>query len=181
MKLMTRATKAALYAVAFMLCVYGANYFINHVGEAHPFGPHTFSLLGWDVPSGVVWVGASFTIRDALQRVGGRLWVWCAIVAGALLSMTVATSLALASGFTFLVSEAMDFFVFTRLHRHNVLAAALVSNVIGSIIDSVLFLWIAFNWSAVEDFAWPQIVTKILFSLPFLPLLWTRREPALAH
>lgn len=134
----------ALYA----LCIVAANYFISHVGtQAFPGGPHTVPVgFGFQAPSGVLWIGLAFTVRDFVQSLLGKRAVIAAIVAGAALSYLVAPSLAWASAVAFLAGEALDFAVYVPLvERGRVLSAIALSNVVGLLVDTFLFLWLAFH------------------------------------
>lgn len=171
-------------AVGFVACVLGANWFVEHVGtQIGPDGPHTLPVgFGERAPSGFVWVGVSLTLRDLVQRLLGARFTVGAIVVGAALSMAlnVDAALALASGATFLLAEMLDLGVYTPLQERSLGAAALASNVVGAVVDSVLFLWLAFGWSAVGDFAVWQALGKLEWSLIFLPLLFLSRRSVAA-
>jgi len=78
-----------------------------------------------------------------VQRAGGRRWALGAIVAGTLLSAGVSPRLALASGSAFLLSELVDFAVYTPLQRRRFVLAVVASGVVGSVVDSVVFLRVA--------------------------------------
>jgi uncharacterized PurR-regulated membrane protein YhhQ (DUF165 family) len=173
----THVVGAACFA-GFVACVLGANWFIDHVGtQLAPGGPHTLPVgFGKRAPSGFVWVGIALTLRDLTQRLLGARWTVAAILVGALLSAFVSPGLAMASGVTFLVSEFLDFGVYTPLQDRQLTAAVIASNVVGAVADSVLFLALAFGWSAVADFALPQTLGKVEWSLVFLPVLWIARR-----
>ena len=110
-------------------------------------GPHTIAVgFGQRAPSGVLWVGVAFTVRDAVQATLGRWWTVAAIIVGAVLSYAVAPSLAWASACAFLLSEALDFAVYTPLvDRGRVVLAVLLSNSVGLVLDTFVFLWLAFH------------------------------------
>lgn len=164
----------------FVVCVLGANWFVENVGtQPGPGAPHTLPVgFGERAPSGFVWVGISLTLRDLLQRTLGARFTIAAIVAGAGLSalLNIDASLALASGVTFLFAELLDLSVYTPLQERNLGAAAIASNVVGAIVDSVIFLWLAFGWDTVADFAVWQALGKFEWSLLFLPLLFASRR-----
>jgi len=88
----------------------------------------------------------AFTFRDLTQEWLGRKVVLVAIVVGALLSWLVTSNrdLAVASGVAFLFSELADFAVYQPLRERRWLLAVAASNLVGLVIDSVLFLQIAF-------------------------------------
>jgi queuosine precursor transporter len=168
-----------LYLVGFMLCIPAANWMIGHVGTfCVPHGPCMLPVApGLDAPSGVVTVGLALVLRDLVQRRLGRLWSLAAIVAGSVLSAALATgALVMASAIAFLLSELADFAVYTPLAQRRFVLAVIASSAAGLVIDSILFLGIAFG---SLDFLWGQIVGKawmVALSLPFI--WWLRRRDA---
>jgi uncharacterized PurR-regulated membrane protein YhhQ (DUF165 family) len=144
----TRREIGIVALVLYMGTVVAANWFVQHVGtQPFPGGPHTIAVgFGQRAPSGVLWVGLAFTVRDAVQSTLGRWWTVLAIIGGALLSYAVAPSLAWASACAFLLSEALDFAVYTPLvDRRRVVLAVLLSNTVGLLLDTFVFLWLAFH------------------------------------
>ena len=101
--------------------------------------------FGLHAPAGVYVAGLAFILRDVVQDDLGIGWVIYAILAGATVSLTLSPSFALASGAAFLVSELVDFAVYTPIRRRSWTAAALLSNTAGTLVDSALFLWLAFG------------------------------------
>jgi len=158
----------ALLSVMFVLTVYGANWSISTLG----FVPVGFGLVA---PAGVYFAGLGFTIRDLLHDAGGRRWVIGAIVAGALLSAGISGGgrIAVASGVAFLLSEAADLLIYQPLRRRGWLRAVAASNVVGLVVDSVLFLSIAFG---SLSFAKGQIVGKAWMTLVAVMILWGVRR-----
>jgi len=126
--------KAFTFA-AFLAVILGANWLTNEFGLV--------TWLGLTATAGTWLAGFAFVARDALHEVGGHRWVVAAIVAGALLSVFLSPALALASGVAFTVSELADYAVYAPLRRRGLIRAALASNVVGSLVDTVLFLLIA--------------------------------------
>lgn len=120
------------------------------------------------LPAGTWFAGVSFTLRDFVDDLGGRKWVLAAIAAGGVLSLTFAPSFALASTAAFLLSETIDWLVYRPLRQRGLVIAVTISNAIGSTIDSLLFLWLAFGtvtgWSSLT-------LAKIVMVLPFLLLM----------
>jgi hypothetical protein len=118
-------------------------------------------------------IGLALVLRDLVQRRLGRAWSLGAIVVGAGLSAAIAPpSLVLASTVAFFFSELADFLVYTPLQQRRFVTAVVASSTIGLIVDSVIFLWLAF--SSLE-FLWGQVVGKawmVLVSLPFI--YWLR-------
>lgn len=142
-------TPASAPLVAGLVAVYiasiaGANWMIAHVGQ--PLGPNHVLPVGFGLsaPSGVYLAAVTFVARDLVQRTAGLRVGLAAIVAGAAVSLGVASAgLAIASGATFLVSETCDFLVYTPLQARHFPAAVLLSGVVGDVIDSTLFLTLA--------------------------------------
>ena len=96
-------------------------------------------------------------------------------MAGAVLSAGLAPpSLVFASATAFLLSEFADFAVYTPLARRRLVAAVIASSVVGLIVDSIAFLWLAFG---SLDFLFGQIIGKlwmVLLAIPFVA--WMRRR-----
>lgn len=168
----------------FALSVVGANWAVTHLGTPDASGIHTIPVgFGWRSPSGVVFVGLTLTIRDALHRACGYRAALVAILLGSALTLAIAPGLALASATAFLLAELADLLVFTPLRRRSIVGAVLASNTVGALVDSAVFLFLAFGATAVADFAFPQVVGKIEWSLLALPLLYLRggREARPGH
>jgi uncharacterized PurR-regulated membrane protein YhhQ (DUF165 family) len=136
--------RAAALVLAFLGCVFAANATLDAFG---------FWQLGWLlIPSGSLWAGLTFTLRDGIHETVGRLWVLVAIVVGAALSAVLDPFLALASGTAFLLGETADLCVYEPLRQRNRLWAVRLSGFVGSIVDSAVFLWLApfpFSWAAL--------------------------------
>jgi uncharacterized PurR-regulated membrane protein YhhQ (DUF165 family) len=126
-------------------------------------------------PSGVLMVGVALVLRDLVQRRLGVAVSAAAIVAGSLISAALApASLVLASATAFLLSEIADLCVYTPLVRRGLIAAVVASSMAGLVVDSVVFLWLAFG---SLEFLLGQIVGKawmVVLSIPFLA--WLRRR-----
>jgi queuosine precursor transporter len=135
----SRAPKrAGILAVAYITTILLSNWAISRFGVV----PVGFGLMA---PAGVYFVGVAFTLRDLLQDRAGKSVVLASILGGAAMSGVVSTGFALASAVAFLVSEFADFAVYTPLRRRGWLTAVVLSNVVGLLVDSMLFLWLAFG------------------------------------
>lgn len=162
--------------LAYIATVWLANYFVTHIGSpASPGGPHLIPVgFGLRGPSGVLWVGAALVLRDVVQHNLGRWPVVGAIIVGAGLAYFVAPALAFASAAAFLTSEALDFAVYTPLaERDRLFAAVAASNAVGAVVDTLLFLWIAFGSIA---FWQGQIIGKLWMTIPALAALTAIRS-----
>ena len=172
------------FLIAFGLTIPLANWMIGHVGTAcAPHGPCLIPvappILGLNLmaPSGVLMIGIALVLRDLVQRRLGVGYSAGAVVAGAVLSAAVAPpSLVLASGVAFLISEFADLAVYTPLARRRLVAAVVASSLVGLVVDSIIFLWLAFG---SLQFLSGQIVGKswmVLLSIPFVHVLRQRDE-----
>lgn len=151
-----------IWLAAYIATIFAANWSIATFG----FVPVGFGLMA---PAGVYFVGLGFTFRDLAQESVGRLWIIAAIVVGAALSAIVSPQFALASGAAFLLSETADFAVYTPLRERGWLRAVAASNAVGLVIDSALFLWLAFG---SLTFLPGQIIGKAWMTLLAIALLW---------
>lgn len=132
---------------------------------------------GLVAPSGVLTVGVALMLRDLVQRRLGVLAASLAILCGAALSALLAPpSLVIASAVAFLLSEFADLSVYTPLARRRFVLAVVASSVVGLIVDSIVFLWLAFG---SLDFLAGQVVGKAWMVLLSIPLVaWLRRRDA---
>lgn len=160
---------------AFIVTVYAANYAVQHWGIVSVG-------FGLTAPAGVYFVGLAFTLRDIVHRTLGRYAVIGAILVGSALSYWLTdavtipgghVSLAVASGLAFLVSELSDLSVYEPLRKRGWLPAVLASNVVGLVVDSALFLWLAFGSLA---FFWGQCVGKAWMTLLAIAVLLVLRR-----
>jgi uncharacterized PurR-regulated membrane protein YhhQ (DUF165 family) len=178
-----KKAEALAYFLAFIACIPAANWMIGNVGTVCvPQGPCLVPVSPWGpggqplmAPSGVLMIGLALVLRDMVQRRLGRGVAITAIVAGAALSGAVAPpQLIVASTVAFLLSELADFAVYTPLQSRGLVLAVLASSVVGLVVDSVLFLWLAFG--SLEYVA-GQIVGKLWMVLLALPAVhWIRKR-----
>jgi uncharacterized PurR-regulated membrane protein YhhQ (DUF165 family) len=118
-------------------------------------------------------IGLALVLRDLVQRRLGRSWSLGAITVGAILSGAIAPpSLVIASAVAFFFSEFSDFLVYTPLQRRRFVTAVVASSMVGLVVDSLIFLWLAF--SSLE-FLWGQVIGKAWMVLISLPLIYWLR------
>lgn len=162
-------------AALFIGTVWFANWLLTRYGVV-PVG------FGLHAPAGVFAVGVAFTLRDIVHRTLGRTAVVACILAGCVLAYFIEAnvhipgghvSVAVASAAAFLFSETADLAVYTPIERRSFLGAVAASNTVGTIVDSALFLWLAFGSLALID---GQIIGKLLMTAAALPLLATTRR-----
>jgi queuosine precursor transporter len=156
---------------AYAATVAASNWMLLHIGTERPGGIHTVPVgLGMEAPSGVVMVGIGLTLRDLVQRLLGLRMAALAVLIGAVLSASFGVGLAVASGATFLVAEGVDLLVFTVFQR-TFMFAVFASNVVGALLDSLLFLTISFGPYAALTFAGPSVLGKVESSVVTLIVL----------
>ena len=164
--------------LGYIATIFAANWAISTFGVV----PVGFGLLA---PAGVYFAGLAFTLRDLTQEALGRRWTIAAIVVGAAISALVSPQFAIASGVAFLVSELADYLVYTPLRERNWPIAVGASNLVGLVLDSVLFLSLAFG---SLEFLSGQIVGKLWMTLLAVLLIaalrrrnvWPRHAPRVA-
>jgi uncharacterized PurR-regulated membrane protein YhhQ (DUF165 family) len=126
----------------------------------------------------VFTVGVALVLRDLVHEWAGRTAVLAAIGVGTVLSYLLADPMiAKASAAAFIVAELADMAVYSPLRKRGLLLALVVSNVVGLVVDSVLFLQIAFG---DLTYLWGQIVAKAEMTLLAAALLtgWVARKTA---
>lgn len=153
------AHRGWVWLVAYIGSIVLANWLVVMFGLI-PIGPLV-------IPAGTFAAGLTFGLRDLVQRDLGKRWSVVAILIGAGLSALLSPQLALASGVAFLLSELLDFAVYTRLLARGWAPAVIGSNAVGGLLDTALFLVLAGFWS------WPALVGVVLVK-------WLMTAPILA-
>lgn len=137
-----RRTIAAASLAGYIATIFAANWLITRYGVVD-VAPGPWHLMA---PAGVYAVGAALVLRDLAHDTAGVRWVLAAIAAGIALSALVASpGLIVASAVAFGLSELLDLAVYTPLRDHGWTLAALASSAVGLVVDSVVFLWLAFG------------------------------------
>jgi queuosine precursor transporter len=174
-----RNVEGGIFLILFCLTIPAANWLIGHVGTVCV--PNGLCLVpvapGIMAPSGVLMIGAALVLRDLVQRRLGVEFGIAAIIAGAAISAGLASrSLVVASAVAFLLSEFVDFAIYTPLARQRLVIAVVASSIAGLMIDSIMFLWLAFG---SLDFLLGQIIGKawmVLLSIPLVAYLRRRDQ-----
>ncbi|MEU0213560.1 VUT family protein [Streptomyces sp. NPDC006265] len=151
---MTEDSKRALGylgAAAYMATIPAANIALHRYGVVSVG-------FGFMAPAAVFLAGPALILRDVVQWALGRRAAIIALVFGVVLSFVAADpAVALASAVAFGVSEAADMAVFSRLAPRWV-RAVFIGGVVGILLDSLLFLSIAFG---SLEFLGGQLVGKL--------------------
>jgi uncharacterized integral membrane protein (TIGR00697 family) len=163
--------------IAMAAIVVASNILVQHTfGSYLTYGAFTYPL--------------SFLVNDIINRLAGvkaaRRVVLVGFVVGLVCSFIgtqlqneygplVTLRVALGSGTAFLVGQLLDVTIFDRLRRAEWWRAPLVSTLMGSTIDSVIFFTIAFAASLTflepsSDVSWAAVQGPLLGSGPVVPL-----------
>lgn len=126
-----------LATAAYLGTIVAANWLTARYGLV-PVG------FGLTATAGTYAAGFGFVARDAVQDAAGRAATLAVLAVGGVLSWFLSTpALAVASASAFAVSELVDMAIYTPLRRRGYVRAALASNLVGSVADTLLFLWLA--------------------------------------
>lgn len=167
-----------IYAVALLGTIVLANWLTTEYG----FVSVGFGLVA---TAGTYAAGLALGLRDLLQDTGGRWWVLGTILAGGVVSYLIADPfIALASAVAFTVSELADMAVYSPLRSRNWTGAVVASNLVGAVVDTAIFIGIAFGAAMIQGSMLGQIVGKAWATLALLVVVWgcravsVRRRPA---
>lgn len=164
-------TKKWLLGYTYVVSIFLANLAVSYFG--------IIELFGLKFPAGALFIGLCFTFRDLVQNDFGHKvwWFMLASMVVSTLSGVVLSHLpipmwkvALASGVAFLVSEAIDWFVYT-ITKLNLEYRVVISNIFSGLADSALFVGIAFGaWGWLPP-VYGQFIVKYLSGLLVIPLI----------
>ena len=163
--------------LAMAAIVVASNILVQHTFGAYlTYGAFTYPL--------------SFLVNDIINRLAGVKAARRVVLAGFVVGLAcsfigtqlhndygplVTLRVALGSGTAFLVGQLLDVTIFDRLRRAEWWRAPLVSTLIGSTIDSVIFFTIAFAASLTflepsSNVSWAAVSGPLLGSGPMVPL-----------
>jgi uncharacterized PurR-regulated membrane protein YhhQ (DUF165 family) len=136
---------AVLAALTFVGLVVASNWLTARYGLVWGF-----------VTAGTFTAGLTLAARDVVREAGGLWLALACVAAGAGLSVAMSTpQLAIASGVAFGVSEFADTLVYEPLRYRGKMRALAASNIVGAVVDSVLFL-------ALAGFpVWPAVIGQV--------------------
>lgn len=162
---MSNTFKLYFFFFSYLFTIYLANLLIIYIG----FVPVGFGLTA---PAGVYAAGLAFSLRDGLQEYGGKKHVIVAIILGSILSFFLNAELAFASASAFLISEILDYAVYTPIKKYSIIIAVLLSNTVGAFVDSAIFLSLAFG---SLDFIYGQFFGKMWITLATVMIVFVYR------
>jgi uncharacterized PurR-regulated membrane protein YhhQ (DUF165 family) len=163
---------------AFIATIPAANWLIGNVGTVCiPNGPCLIPVgFGLEAPSGVLMIGLALVLRDIVHRQLGAQAALAGIFVGVGISAYVAApALVLASTMAFVLSELADLWVYAPLYRKRLVAAVLLSGAAGAVVDSAVFLIIAFG---SLDYLPGQVLGKLWATLAAALMLSAHRRLA---
>lgn len=146
-----------------------ANWTMTNVGDCTSY-PCTVPIGPWVAPSGVIVIGLGFVTRDILQTRFGKTVALAAVALGSLVAFMIADPLiAVASVAAYAAGELSDVAIFSAFARKSVPLAIVMSGLVGAVIDSIAFLWLAFG---SLQFIQGQIVGKVAMSVLAAAAVW---------
>lgn len=140
-----KITLALTYVGLAVIANWLASRYVWHV----PFTPYL-------APAGVFAIGLILVLRDWIQQVTSLRFTLALVPIGGGLSYAIGVlagygalqKIALASLAAFIVSESVEAAVFTPIRKRSLALGVALSGTVGNVIDSALFLWIAFGSEA---------------------------------
>ena len=167
----------------FVLLIPLSNWVIVNLGVVCPPGePCLVPVLpGLWAPSTVLLAGFSLVLRDVVHHCLGWRWALISIFAGAALSGLISEpALVIASVCAFLFAELADFAVYAPMKKRYPAMAVIASGLAGSVVDSAIFLSLAFG--SIEFLA-GQVLGKFWMSLiaGALIVAWRRLKMHTVH
>jgi uncharacterized PurR-regulated membrane protein YhhQ (DUF165 family) len=149
-------------SVLYIGCIIAANILAAKWTVPLPFG--------LAVPAGVFAIAPVFSLRDEVHEKWGRKGAYALIAVASAVSWGLAllmgdgllSRVTLASVAAFALNETMDTEVYHKLRERSRLWAILGSNAISSLVDSGLFIWVAFGplWNLIIG----QYIVKMLIA-----------------
>ena len=165
---MKRTLTGAVMSAGLFAGIVAANYATTRYG----FVPVGFGLTA---TAGTFAAGVTLALRDGIQDTLGRRAVLAVIVAGAALSFAIADpTIAIASAAAFLLAELLNFAVYTPIRERarfgdkRWAVAVTSSNLVGAIVDTAVFIGIAFGAAAIMPAMAGQLVGKVWATVLYL-------------
>lgn len=166
----TRTISGLVASAAYVSTVLVGNMLVTRFGVV----PVGFGLMG---PAGVFVIGPALVMRDAVQYLIGKRAALAALAVGAVLSYFVsAPAVATASAAAFLVSELVDFALFTWIAPRWT-RAVFIGGMVGLVLDSIVFLMLAFG---SLEFLPGQVIGKTYGVVAATIVIAVRRQRRLA-
>jgi uncharacterized PurR-regulated membrane protein YhhQ (DUF165 family) len=149
-------TRGFIALTTYALTITAANWLTTRYGLV----PVGFGLI---TTAGTYAAGAALLLRDVVQDLCDWRWVLAGIAAGAALTAVTSPALAVASTVAFLLAELLDMAVYTPLRDRGWARAALLSGIVGAIVDTYAFLALA-GFPITAQTVGGQLVGKTLWA-----------------
>lgn len=141
--------------------------------------------FGYEAPAGVFAIGLILGLRDWLHELRGLKWTLPLVYVAAGISWGISVwtgwsglqNIAIGSVVAFTVSETADSLIYAPFRRRWPIIGLTLSNTVGLVIDSAIFLYIAFG---SLDFLTGQIIGKTEMMVLAIILVAGRRGIAKA-
>ena len=152
-----------IYGILYLLSILIGNILVIELG-----------IVNWcylQFPAGTVFVGLTFSFRDLAQQYWGNRQIWIFMLIATGITFVMNQDVAIASVVPFIISESIDWGIFTKFKNKTILWRVMISNLISTPIDSTLFIVMAFGsliWPAIVG----QAIVKYASSLLIVPILW---------
>ena len=170
--------KKWLYGISYIFSIIMGNFLVVWFGIIQ-VGPLMF-------PAGALAIGLTFSLRDFVQKeFGHKVWYFMIVstVLTALMSFVMSNMpippwrVAMASAIAFIVSEFIDWLVYT-ITKKDIVWRITISNLFSTPIDSILFVGIVFgSYSILQPPVYGQSIVKYLSGLLVLPfIIYMRRR-----
>ena len=162
-----------MYSVLYFVLIIGSNLLASQWIIHLP--------LNLSTPAGVFVFAPLFSLRDRIQYDRGLKWTLVLIfcsglfswILGAMVGLELLSRIAIASVVAFLCSEFLDTVIYFAI-QESFVKRALVSNIVSSFIDSLIFITLAFGYdlSLISG----QWIIKVCISTIIIPLIKPSRE-----
>lgn len=162
----------AVAVVAMVAVVAASNYLVQFPVQAEIGGINLADLLTW----GAFTYPLAFLVTDLTNRqfgpAGARMVVVVGFAVAVVLSVWLASPrIAIASGSAFLLAQLLDVAIFHRLRQAAWWRAPLISSIVGSALDTLIFFSLAFAAPfAILDTSLGRPDGSLTFPAPFLGL-----------
>lgn len=166
------------FAIGYILSIVFGNLLVVYLG--------IINMFGLVFPAGAIAIGLTFSLRDFVQRsFGHKVWYFMIVSTGltALMSFVMTNmpippwQVALASASAFIISESVDWFVYTITNK-DIIFRIVVSNLFSTPVDSIVFVGIAFgSFNFFDPPVYGQAIVKYASGLLVIPLIiWSRSK-----
>ena len=151
---------------------------INWSFAAVPTTPIPESLGGGQFQPLAIVTGLVLVVRDFAQREVGNKVLLAMVIGLALSTLTSWITVVVASGVAFLISETVDWFVYTTSTRP-LSQRIVISSAFSAPLDQVVFIWLA-SFAVPGIFAWGTVLTGIASKLVGAAFVgwWMARQEA---